>query len=73
MAVAQKRGIVSDVDKPDPIAARTHERSAERHRKAAERLRGARLVNGEEAAKRVAREEDERAAAASPQPSDAPT
>jgi hypothetical protein len=59
---------VSDVDKPDPVAARKHERAAERHRKVAERLRGAGLEKGEEAAKRVAREEDERAAAASPQP-----
>jgi hypothetical protein len=58
------------MDKPDPVTARTHERSAQRHRKAAERLRDAGLLKGEEAAKRVARNEDERAATANPQPPD---
>jgi hypothetical protein len=64
---------VNDVDKPDPVTARTHERAAERHRKAAERLRDAGLARGEEAVKRVAREDDERAAAANPQPPDSPS
>ena len=54
--------------KPDPITARIHERNADRQRKAAERLRDADLKEGEEAAKRVAREEDARAAAADEQP-----
>ena len=41
-----------------------HERAAERHRKAAERLREAGFRDGEEAAKRIAREEDTAAAEA---------
>lgn len=45
-----------------------HERSADRQRKAAERLREADFSEGEEAAKQVAREEDARAAAANEQP-----
>lgn len=59
---------MSDVDKPDPVAARTHERAPERHRKAAERLRDAGLAKGEEAAKRVARDEEARAPEATDQP-----
>jgi hypothetical protein len=43
---------------PDPIAARMHERAAERQRRAAERLDDAGMHDGAEAAKRVAREED---------------
>jgi hypothetical protein len=64
---------VIHVDKPDPVTAHAHERAAERHRRAAERLRDAGLTQGEEAAKRVAREEDERAATVNPQPPDAPS
>lgn len=55
---------MAGVKRPDPIAARMRERSADRHRAAAERLREAGLVEGEEAAKRLAREEDAQAAAA---------
>lgn len=54
--------------KPDPIKARSHERAADRHRKAAERLREAGLVKGEKAAKKVARDEDARAAEADAPP-----
>jgi hypothetical protein len=52
------------MERHDPIKARMHERSADRHRKAAERLRDADLTEAEEAAKRVARDEDTRAAKA---------
>jgi hypothetical protein len=72
IALLEKRGIVSDVDEPDQIAAHSHERAAERHRKAAERLRDAGLVKGEEAAKRVARDEETRAAEATDQPRQEP-
>jgi hypothetical protein len=51
-------------ERPDPVTARSHERSADRHRAAAKRLREAGLSDGEEAAKNVAREEDARAAEA---------
>jgi len=72
IAALEKRGIVSGVDKSDPVTAHSHERAAERHRKAAERLRDAGLVKGEEAAKRVAREEEARAAEATEQPRQEP-
>lgn len=54
--------------KPDPIKARSHERAADRQRKAAERLREAGFVKGEEAAKKVARDEDAQAAEADASP-----
>jgi hypothetical protein len=50
------------VTERDPIAARMHERTAEWFRKAAERLRLGGFTDGAEAAKRVAREEETRAA-----------
>lgn len=43
----------------DPIAARIHRRNAERHYVAAERLRKLGLVEGERAARKAARDEDE--------------
>jgi hypothetical protein len=47
---------------PDPIAARMHERAAERQRRAAERLDEAGMHDGAEAAKKIAREEEALAA-----------
>jgi hypothetical protein len=49
-----------------------HERAANRQRKAAERFREAGLAKAEEATKRVARDEEERAAAQGDQPRDRP-
>ena len=51
----------------DPASAPIHERAAERFRKAAECLREAGLHEGEEAAKRIAREEEASAARADPE------
>jgi len=56
------------VEKPDPIKARMHERAADRHRNAAERLREMGSGEGEEAAKQVAREESARSAQVDEQP-----
>jgi hypothetical protein len=50
------------VKEPDPVSARMHERTAQRFRNAAARLRQGGFREGEEVAKRIAREEDARAA-----------